>query len=80
MLLSLIPAHLLLIWCWWLFSGDAGVGKSSLAAMFVTQKFTPHNESTIGANFLSKQVLNFVLHHNVDCYLHIGSIPYWRFT
>eukprot|EP01084_Bolivina_argentea_P024829 46231_1 len=36
--------------------GDAGVGKSSLAAMFVTQKFTPHSESTIGANFLCKQM------------------------
>ncbi len=57
MLISLIPTLLLLTWCWWLFTGDAGVGKSSLAAMFVTQKFTPHSESTIGANFLCKQVL-----------------------
>ena len=36
--------------------GDSAVGKSSLAARFVKDEFVPHQESTIGAAFMSHLV------------------------
>lgn len=37
--------------------GESGVGKSSLALRFVTDEFRPYTEATIGASFMSKQVI-----------------------
>lgn len=37
--------------------GESGVGKSSLALRFVTNEFRPYTEATIGASFMSKQVI-----------------------
>ena len=37
--------------------GESGVGKSSLALRFVTNEFRPYTEATIGASFMSKQVV-----------------------
>ena len=34
-----------------------GVGKSSLVLRFVTNNFKPYSESTIGASFMSKQMV-----------------------
>ncbi|CAG2172256.1 unnamed protein product [Oppiella nova] len=34
--------------------GDSGVGKSSLVTRFVHNTFNAHNESTIGASFMTK--------------------------
>lgn len=36
--------------------GESGVGKSSLALRFVTEKFRPYSEATIGASFMSKSI------------------------
>ncbi|GMH52569.1 hypothetical protein TL16_g01255 [Triparma laevis f. inornata] len=36
------------------FLGSSGVGKTSLVRSFVTSTFTPHQETTIGASYLSK--------------------------
>ena len=36
--------------------GDSGVGKSSLALRFSSNKFRPYSETTIGASFMSKTV------------------------
>ena len=38
--------------------GDSGVGKSSIAQRYVTDTFRPHGESTIGASFMSKMIVN----------------------
>lgn len=38
--------------------GDTGVGKSSLVLRFITNEFKPYVESTIGASFMSKLVLD----------------------
>ena len=38
--------------------GDTGVGKSSLAQRYVTNTFKPYCESTIGASFMSKMILD----------------------
>ncbi|EED96624.1 rab-type small G protein [Thalassiosira pseudonana CCMP1335] len=35
--------------------GESGVGKSSLALRFVTEKFRPYSEATIGASFIPKK-------------------------
>eukprot|EP00519_Triparma_laevis_P012756 CAMPEP_0182500632 /NCGR_PEP_ID=MMETSP1321-20130603/9676_1 /TAXON_ID=91990 /ORGANISM="Bolidomonas sp., Strain RCC1657" /LENGTH=203 /DNA_ID=CAMNT_0024705123 /DNA_START=53 /DNA_END=661 /DNA_ORIENTATION=- len=36
------------------FLGSSGVGKTSLVRSFVTSTFSPHQETTIGASYLSK--------------------------
>ncbi len=36
--------------------GESGVGKTSLLLRFVERKFTLNTKSTIGANFLTKEV------------------------
>lgn len=36
--------------------GDTGVGKSSLALRFTSDRFEPYSESTIGASFMSREV------------------------
>ena len=38
--------------------GDSGVGKSSIAQRYVTDTFRAHGESTIGASFMSKMIVN----------------------
>ena len=38
--------------------GDTGVGKSSIVLRFITNEFKPYVESTIGASFMSKLVLD----------------------
>ncbi|RWS29466.1 ras-related protein Rab-22A-like protein [Leptotrombidium deliense] len=41
--------------------GDSGVGKSSIAQRFVHNSFSPSNESTIGASYITKTfILNNV--------------------
>jgi Ras-related protein Rab-22 len=38
--------------------GDTGVGKSSLVLRFITNEFKPYVESTIGASFMSKLLMD----------------------
>jgi Ras-related protein Rab-7A len=37
--------------------GDSGVGKTSLMNQFVSRKFSSHYKATIGADFLTKEVM-----------------------
>jgi len=36
--------------------GESGVGKTSLLLRYIERKFTMNTKSTIGANFLTKEV------------------------
>ena len=40
--------------------GDSGVGKTSLMNQYVNKKFSNQYKATIGADFLTKEVCNFV--------------------
>jgi len=37
--------------------GDSGVGKTSLMNQYVSRKFSSHYKATIGADFLTKEVM-----------------------
>ncbi|KAF0721376.1 hypothetical protein AaE_010076, partial [Aphanomyces astaci] len=38
--------------------GDSGVGKTSLMNQYVNQKFTNQYKATIGADFLTKEIMS----------------------
>ncbi|KAJ3447034.1 ras-related protein rab-5c [Anaeramoeba flamelloides] len=58
------------------FLGESSVGKSSLVIRFVKRKFSPYQEPTIGAAFLSKKLTHNNVHFKLQIWDTAGQERY----